>query len=167
MRILIPINGARYCLHAVEHVAREARRNRNLSIHLLNVQRPLTGYALRLLRRGDEKWYRQTRAERVLGAARRLLDASGIAYRVIHLSGDPVAKIAEAANPRDSDRVVMAATRKNALARLLQRSVTRRLIDRATVPVEVGPAGPAGPMKRYGVPVGIGVGLAVFFLAAD
>jgi nucleotide-binding universal stress UspA family protein len=167
MKVLIPVDGSTPSLAAVYRVACEARSEPAMALTLINVQRPLTSHAGQFLARHDLAWFRHSRAQPALAAARRLLDGQGLKYEVMEVSGDPAQKIVQAANEGGFDRIVLATTHKNALARLLTGSITQRIIDRAKVPVVVVPGGEASLFARYGLPVGLGLGLALYFFAAE
>ena len=57
--------------------------------------------------------------------------------------------------------------RKSPLLRLLTGSLTTRLIELAPVPVEVIAGSRPGPLARWGVPAGIGLGVAIALFAAE
>ena len=56
-------------------------------------------------------------------------------------------------------------TQRGALGRFVRNSVSARLLEMSQVPVRVIPVGPASPLERIAVPVGIG--MALIALAAD
>jgi hypothetical protein len=62
----------------------------------------------------------------------------------------------------------MSAARKNSLTRMLEDSVTCKVLEATTVPVAVIAGNTVSPAERYGLPVGIGtVLMLLLFTAAD
>lgn len=56
---------------------------------------------------------------------------------------------------------------KNSLTRLVEVSVTDRVIERTPVPVEVVAGSEMSKWERYGIPALIGAGLAMALAIAD
>ena len=65
------------------------------------------------------------------------------------------------------DRIVMSTARKNSLTRMLEASVTNRVLELTTVPVEVIAGDAVSNLERYGIPAGIGAAAALLLVAAD
>jgi hypothetical protein len=61
----------------------------------------------------------------------------------------------------------MGTARKNSLTRLLEDSVTLRVIETAQMPVEVVPGEAVSKIERFGVPAGAAGLIALLFAAAD
>ena len=61
----------------------------------------------------------------------------------------------------------MASARKNSLTRLVENSVTGRVIERTPVPVEVVAGNAMSDWERYGIPAAIAVLLGLIFAAAS
>jgi hypothetical protein len=76
--------------------------------------------------------------------------------------------IADEAQRLRCDRIVLATARKNSLTRMVEASVTNKVLDLTSVPVEVVVGDSVSKLERYGIPVGLGAGIgALLFLAAD
>ncbi|MCX7176917.1 MAG: hypothetical protein NT159_23960 [Proteobacteria bacterium] len=60
----------------------------------------------------------------------------------------------------------MSTARKNSLTRMLEASVTNRVLELTSVPVEVVAGDAVSNLERYGIPVGIGGVLGLLLLAA-
>ena len=60
----------------------------------------------------------------------------------------------------------MSTARKNSLTRMLEASVTNRVLELTTVPVEVIAGDAVSKLERYGIPAGIGGTLGLLLLAA-
>jgi len=143
----------------------EFMKNRDLDIHVLNVQRPFSKHVAQFTSRQARMELHQEQAEKALEPARQALDQSGIPYTVHTEVGDMADCIANAARRLRCDRIVMSTARKSSLVRLVQHSVTNQVIARTTVPVEVIAGHAASRLERIGIPAGVGAGLLV--LAVD
>ena len=58
----------------------------------------------------------------------------------------------------------MSTARKNSLTRMIEASVTNRVLELTTVPVEVIAGDAVSKLERYGIPAGIGGALALLLL---
>ena len=65
------------------------------------------------------------------------------------------------------DHIVMSTARKNSLTRMLESSVTNRVLELTAVPVAVIAGDAVSRLERWGLPVGIGAALALLIAAAD
>ena len=74
--------------------------------------------------------------------------------------------IAETAGRLQCDHIVMGTARKNSLTRMLQDSVTNKVLELTRVPVEVVSGASISKLERYGLPAGIGAIIGVMALAA-
>ena len=61
----------------------------------------------------------------------------------------------------------MSTARTNSLTRMLEASVTNRVLELTTVPVEVIAGDAVSNLERYGIPAGIGTAAALLLVAAD
>ncbi|MDP1566311.1 MAG: universal stress protein [Polaromonas sp.] len=166
-RILVPSDGSRNSLHGVRHVGKEYLKNRELEIHLLNIQRPFSSQVARFTSRRDRMAFHQEQAEKALEPARQALDRYGIPYTVHTEVGDKAVCIADAARRLRCDRIVMSTARKSSLVRWVEDSVTNQVIERTTVPVEVIAGDAASSLERFGIPAGVGAGLLGLGMAAE
>lgn len=166
LKILVPIDGSLSARHAVHYAIRQFATNRKLEIHLLNVQTPLSRAVAQFVRRRDrEAWHRE-QADRVLRPIRAMLAAAGVPY-VAHVErGREAETIVALARRLDCDHIVMGTARQNSLTRMLEASVTNRVLELTTVPVEVIAGEDVSRLERYGIPVGIGGMLTLLLLAA-
>ncbi len=165
-RVLVPSDGSPNSLHGVRHVAKEFMKNRDLEIHVLNIQRPFSSEVARFTSRRDRMAFHQEQSEMALGPARQALDRSGIPYTVHAEVGDKADCIADAARRLRCDRIVMSTARKSSLVRWVEDSVTNQVIERTTVPVEVIAGDAASSLERVGIPAGVGAGLLALGMAA-
>lgn len=165
--VLLPSDGSPSSLHGVRHVMREFMKNRDLEIHLLNVQRPFSQYISRFVSRQDRIEFHREQAEAALKPAQQTLDSAGIPYTVHTAMGDKAACITEAARRLHCDRIVMSTARKSSLIRWVEDSVTNKVAQRTTVPVELIAGDAASSLERVGIPAGIGIVLALLWLAVE
>lgn len=118
------------------------------------------------MKRGHLAAYQQAEAERALRPARKLLEQHGIPFTSHVETGRKAEVIAGAARRLACDHIVMGTSRKNSLIRMIEDSVTNRVLELASVPVEVVPGSPISKLQRYGMPAGIGAALGLMLLAA-
>lgn len=164
--LLLPCDGTPNALLAVRHAAGAFRHGHVRMIHLLNVQPPFSAYVARHIHRDLRAAFHLERAHEALAAARQLLDDAGVPYRVHTEVGDKACCIADAARRLRCDRIVVGTSRKSALVRAVENSLTSRLLERCPVPVEVIGGAPAGTLERVGIPAGVGAGMALLWVGA-
>ena len=140
--------------------------HRAMEIHLLNVQPPLLADIARFISRKNRADFHRDTGEKALQPMRDILDRAGVAYSVHIEVGNKSKLIAEAARRLHCDHIVMSTARKNSLTRMIEDSVTNKVLQLTTVPVEVIAGDAVSKLERYGIPAGIGVGLALLALAA-
>lgn len=164
-KILVPVDGSPNAEQAVRHVIREQMGTPSMEVHLLNVQTPLTRAVAQFLsRKSREDWHRD-QATQALRASRELLDLAGIRYAVHIELGRKADTIVALAKRLACDHIVMGTARKNSLTRLLEASVTNRVLELTTVPVEVIAGTGISRFERYGIPAGLGGALTLLLFA--
>jgi nucleotide-binding universal stress UspA family protein len=167
LRVLVPIDGSSNSLLAVRHVVQEYRRNHELEVHLLNVQRPFSRHVARFVARRDRASYHREQAERQLQEARALLQEVQVPHHAHIEVGERAAVICEMAQKLDCHHIVLGTARKSSLTRMIEDSVTNRVLERTSVPVEMVAGGAISPLERFGLPLGIGAGIGLLWLALD
>ncbi len=167
LKVLVPFDGSADSKYGVRHVVSEFMKNGDLEAHVLNVQPPFSRHVSRFASRRSRIEFHQEQAERALKPARQALDGAAIPYTVHAEVGDKADCIADAARRLDCDRIVMGTSRKSALLRLLEGSVTDKVIERTTVPVEVIAGDAVSSLERVGIPAGIGAGILLVWAAVD
>ena len=165
-RVLLPIDGSANALHAVRHLAAEARSGTIAEIELLNVQPPLPQHIAQFVGDADCRAFLEERAEQSLQGARDQLERAGLPCRSHTAIGAKADVIADCARRLGCDRIVLSTRRKSALLRLFESSTTNGVIERTTVPVVVIAGDAATTMERYGVPAGVCTALATLLVAA-
>ncbi len=166
-RVLVPVDGSRNAQNALRHVIAQYLHDADTEIHLLNVQLPLSRHVAQFLRRRARDEFHLAEGEKALGSARALLDRHGLPYAVHVKVGDRARIIAEEARRLRCRQIVMGTARKNSLTRMLQDSVTNRVLEQTTVPVEIVAGEQVSRLERYGIPAGLGTALALLLLAGD
>ena len=166
LKILVPVDGSSNSRHAVRHVVSEFHSNPAIDIHLLNVQPPFSRYISRFVDRKTIKDVQNEESEKALRLVRQKLDAAGVPYAVHVGVGERAALIAQSAQRLHCDHIVLSTTRKNSLIRLFEDSVTNKVLELTTVPVVVIAGDAASKAERYGIPAGVGTGLAWLAVAA-
>jgi YjbE family integral membrane protein len=167
LRVLIPIDGSRNALHAVRHVVNEYQRNHELEVHLLNVQRPFSRHVARFVARQDRASFHREQADKALLDARSLLDAVQVPYQTHVEVGDRAEVICDLAQRLDCHHIVLGTARKSSLTRMLEDSVTSRVLERTSVPVEMVAGEAVSKLERYGIPIGVGAAIGLLWLALD
>ena len=160
-KVLIPVGGTRNDRFAVEAVIRRFVNNTAMEVHLLNVQIPFSAYVAQFSSLSNRRDYHRERAEAALAPVKETLDKFSIPYAVHMEVGDRARVITDVVRRLDCDGIVMATARKNSLTRLVESSVTEKVIALTTVPVEVIAGDSMSKWERYGIPAAIGAGVAM------
>jgi nucleotide-binding universal stress UspA family protein len=167
MKVLIPIDGSPNSQHAVRHVVRRFMNDSTMEVHLLNVQPRFSHDVARFTDKHNLREYHHAESEKALGPCMQLLDKFGVPYAVHMEVGDMAECITETARRLHCDEIVMSTSRKNSLTRLLENSITNRVLEISSVPVEIVPGEPASPWERYGIPAALAGLVALMFAAVD
>ena len=96
-----------------------------------------------------------------------MLDGFSIPYSAHAEVGERAKTIADAARRLRCDHIVMSTARKNSLTRLVENSVTNRVLELTSVPVEVIAGDAVSKWERYGIPAALGAALALVLAVAD
>ena len=123
LRVLVPSDGSPNSQYGVRHVVSEFMKNRNLQIHVLNIQPPLSKHIGRFVSKRNRIEFHQEQAEKALAPVRLALDNSGIPYTIHTETGDEANCIADAARRLRCDCIVMSTARKSSLVRWVEDSV--------------------------------------------
>ena len=106
-----------------------------LDVHLLNVQRPVSGEISRFVPGENLKEYHLEGSEAALAPARALLDAAGLKVQEHRRVGDPASTIAQVAKETGCDLVVMGTRGLGGVAAGLLGSVAQATVAQCGVPV--------------------------------
>ena len=167
LKILLPVDGSRNCQFAVKHVIKEFMNNTAMEIHLLNVQTPFSRDVARFVSRKNLHDYHRDAADTALAPVRQMLNGLGIPYSVHAEVGERAKTITDTARRLRCDHIVMSTARKNSFTRMVEDSVTNKVLALTSVPVEVIAGDAVSKWERYGIPAGIGAVLALMLVAAD
>lgn len=166
-KVLIPVDGSSNALKAVQHVINDCINSGMREIHLLNVRTPLTQHAARFISKRDRAAFHRAEAEKALTPARALLERFGVPFSAHMELGDKAQVIDRVAQRLRVDQIVMGAARKNSLTRLIEDSVTNRVLELTRVPVAIVPGDSVSKLEQIGVPAGVGAIVALLFVAAE
>jgi YjbE family integral membrane protein len=165
--VLVPVDGSSNALRAVRHAIAEYRRQRELRLHLLNVQPRLSRHAARFIGRTDRDRWLHDRAEAAMSAAVALLTDGGVPHETHWATGERAEQICRAARRLGVDRIVIGTARRHSLTRMIEDSVTHRVLETSPVPVEVVAGEAVSKWERWALPAGVlGLG-GLLLLAAD
>ena len=165
LNILVPFDGSPNALRAVRHAIAEYRRHHELRVHLLNVQPRLSRHAARFVSRTDREGWLRDRAGAAMAAAVALLTDAAVPHEKHWATGERAEQICRAARRLDVHHIVMGTARKSSITRMLEDSMTHRLLDTTPVPVEVIAGDAVSKWERWGLPAGV-VGLGGLLLLA-
>jgi nucleotide-binding universal stress UspA family protein len=102
-----------------------------------------------------------------MSAAVALLTDAGVPHEKHWVTGERAEQICRAAKRLDVHQIVMGTARKNSITRMLEDSMTHRLLETTPVPVEVIAGDAVSKWERWGLPAGVlGLG-GLLILAAD
>ena len=135
--ILVPVDGSANALRAVDYLVSHYAGKGRPYVHLLNVQRPVTGDVGRFLDHEQILSLHRNQGYESLATAREKLDSAGIPYAVHIGVGDPAETIIEYAREKACEEIVMGRHGHGAIATLLLGSVSAAVNSRAGVPVHV------------------------------
>jgi nucleotide-binding universal stress UspA family protein len=132
------------------------------------VQMPFSRHVAQFVARHERDDYHRREADRVLEPLSALLDAARVPHAVHRKVGRKAETIAQEARRLACDHIVLATARKNSLTRMVESSVTQRVLELTPVPVEIVVGDSISRLERYGIPLGLGAGLgALVLLAVD
>jgi len=137
-RVLLAVDGSETAARAVQHLVamrQDLRDAAGTEVHLLNVQRPVSGDVSAFVAKQSLQEYYQERSEAALKPARALLDANGVAYQEHQRVGAPGPTIAEVARAQGCDLIVMGARGLANHTGALLGSVAQSTIEHASAPV--------------------------------
>jgi Ca2+-transporting ATPase len=166
LKVLIPIDGSRNCQFAVKHVIKQFMNNTAMEIHLLNVQPPFSRYIAQFVSGKTLRDYHRDESEKALGPIRQMLDGFSIPYSAHAEVGDRAKTITGTARRLHCDQIVLSTARKNSLTRLVENSVTNKVLEMTSVPVEVIAGDSVSKFERYGIPAAVAAVLAALLTAA-
>lgn len=137
-RILLPVDASDQAARAVEYAIALWRNHPapdTMDIHVMNVQRELSGDVARFVPKESLDDYHRERSEQALARARKMLDAAGVKYVVHMLVGKPWEAIGDYATRNRFDLVVMGTRGLGTYTGAALGSVAQGVAQRSQVPV--------------------------------
>jgi nucleotide-binding universal stress UspA family protein len=162
-RVLIPVDGSAKSIEAVRAAVREGP-GIVARVDLVNVQPLFNRHIGRWVAREQRESWRAERSGRALARAKTIVAMSGIECRTHAASGPVVPVVAGLARHLRSHEIVVGASRRGLLGRLLANSVSTQLLEVSPVPVRVIPAAPRPLVEALALPAGLGL-IALLILA--
>ena len=166
-KILVPVNDSPNSLLAVQHVDNRCVNEGGLEVHLVHVCTPLSQHIARFLKRGERESFHRDEANKALAPARALLDRFSIPHAEHVELGEKAPTIHRIAQRLHADEIVIGTARKNSLTRLIEDSVTNRVLELVQVPVQVIAGSEVSTAEKFGLPAGLGAALALLFVASE
>jgi nucleotide-binding universal stress UspA family protein len=137
-RILLAADASDNALRAVDYaiaLGDELRPLHAIDIHLLNVQRPLTGDVAAFVAKEALRDYHHERGLKALERARARLDERGVPYTYHLLVGPPWQMISEYAKEKACDHILMGRRGLGSFTGGLLGSVAQKVLQLAEQPV--------------------------------
>jgi YjbE family integral membrane protein len=136
-RVLLAVDGSEIASRAVQQVLgmrRDLASPETLDLHLVHVQRPVSGDVSSFVASKTLDEYYQEQSDAALAPAKKLLDEAGQAYQVHARVGSPGETIAKEAADQGCNLIVMG-TRGGGMSSALLGSVAQDTIGQSPVPV--------------------------------
>jgi YjbE family integral membrane protein len=136
-RILLAVDGSDESARATQRVIdmrMDLADPAALDLHVLNVQRPVSGDVSSFVAKKSLSEYYQERGEEALAPARKLLDDADVRYQAHQSVGSLGKTIADEARARSCDLIVMGTRGRGGAATLLG-SVAQSTIEESDIPV--------------------------------
>jgi nucleotide-binding universal stress UspA family protein len=135
-RILLCADASDNALRAVDYViALRERLGTPTDLHLLNVQRPVSGDVSMFVGKGALRQYHHDNGLKALERARARLDSAGVPYTFHLLVGDPGQMISQYAREKQCDQIVMGRRGLGSFTGGLLGSVAHKVLHLAEQPV--------------------------------
>ncbi len=137
-RILLAVDGSEASQKAVQQVLAmrgELRDPAGIELHVVNVQRPVSGDVSSFVAKQSLQEYYDERSEAALQSARGLLQGAGAIVKEHRSIGIPGATIAELARSEGCDMIVMGTRGLGSHTAALVGSVAQSTLEHASVPV--------------------------------
>jgi YjbE family integral membrane protein len=137
-RVLLAVDGSKGAERAVKHLLamrQDLRDPAAMEVHLLNVQRPVSGDVSSFIASQSLQEYHDEKSGEALASSRALLDAGGVAYREHRQVGSPATTIAQVAQAHDCDLIIMGTRGLGSSTAALLGSVAQSAIEHSSVPV--------------------------------
>jgi YjbE family integral membrane protein len=134
-RFLLPVDASDSAERAVQYVLALMKIHAGMDVHVINVQRGVSGEASRFATRESLDDYHREQSDTALKRARALLDAAGAKYSTHTFVGDPAETIVEQAKSMKCDHIIMGTRGLGSYTGALVGSVAQSVAALSTVPV--------------------------------
>ncbi|MBS1209957.1 MAG: Integral rane protein TerC [Proteobacteria bacterium] len=165
LKILVPVDASPNSQLAVQQIVRDFFQNTSMEVHLLHVQPPIPRHIARFVSRRNLEAWRKDEAAKALQPAHALLEKHGIPCAEHIEKGKRAETIVAAARRLQCNHIVMGSARKNSLTRMLESSVTNKVMELTSVPVQIVSGEPISRLERLGLPASIGAALTLLLIA--
>lgn len=166
-KVLIPVDATGNSLQAVEHLIDRHVSEGGLEVHLLHVSTPLSQYVARFLKHGERESYHRAEAKKALQPVQEVLDRFAVPYAVHAELGDRAEIVHRIAQRLHVDEIVIGTARPSSLTRIIEDSVTNRIIEASAVPVDVIPGNEISRVEKFGLPASVGALFALLLVSAQ
>lgn len=139
-RVLLAVDGSEGAAQAVRRLImlrQDLRAPGDLELHLINVQRPVSGDVSTFVSGETLDDYHRERSEKAFTPARALLEAAGLACQEHRHVGAPGPTIARVAQEQNCDLIVMGTRGLGSHTAALLGSVAQGTLEHSSVPVMV------------------------------
>lgn len=137
-KVLVPVDGSRTALRAVEYAIKLARACPPLTVLLVNVQVPPDSWEVQsFLKDSEVQALQDGQGAAALEAAGRLLEAAGVAHERCVLHGPVAESIVAKARAAGCEQIAIGARGESLLEEILIGSTTQAVIRAADMPVTV------------------------------
>jgi nucleotide-binding universal stress UspA family protein len=136
LKLLIPVDGSKSAIHAVQYAVHMLPLVRDMEAHLLNVQEKIDSWEVRShMDTAEISDLQRCRADEALKESVMALQAAGIKYHTHIGQGEVSATIANFAEKLGCHQIVMGTRGMGALEGLLMGSVSTKVLNRVKIPV--------------------------------
>ena len=129
IKVLVPVDGSPNALHAVRHVIDEFLRDPAFEVHLLNVQAPFSRHVAQFVSSEGPRRLPREQAEKALAPARAVLEQPAFRTRSTSSRATAPRRSPTRRGACSCDHIVLGTARKNSLTRMLEDSVTNRVLE--------------------------------------
>lgn len=139
-RVLLAVDGSVGSEQAVRQLMalrQDLRSPGELELHLINVQRPVSGDVSNFVPSDSLEDYHRENSEKELASARALLAEAGLPFTEHQLVGVPGTTIARVAQEKDCDLIILGSRGLGQHSSVLLGSVVQSTLEHAAVPVMV------------------------------
>ena len=136
-RLLLAADGSAAAQNATQRVIdlRKHLRDRDVEIHVVNVQRPLPGDVSSYVSGKTIEEYQRERSDEDLRAVRAMLETAGVPFQEHRLVGNPGPTVARLANEIGCHMIIMGTQGLGGRAGAILGSVAQSTLEHASVPV--------------------------------